>query len=123
MNEFKLKYYQDSFSGKMLVLDYINRLPSKDRTKVYKYLNYLKEQGGYLDEPYSKHIIDKIRELRVDFSNNYHRIFYFSAINKTIILLSAFLKKNDKTPSQEIQRALNNYNDAINNLDLYEEKF
>jgi len=123
MNEFKLKYYQDSFSGKMPVLDYINRLPSKDRTKVYKYLNYLKEQGGYLDEPYSKHIIDKIRELRVDFSNNYHRIFYFSAINKTIILLSAFLKKNDKTPSQEIQRALNNYNDAINNLDLYEEKF
>ena len=61
---------------------------------------------GYLDEPYSKHIKGKIRELRVDFSKNKHRIFYFTFIKKNIILLHAFSKKTPKTPISEIKKAV-----------------
>jgi len=73
-----------------------------------------------LDEPYSKHIKGKIRELRVDFSRNRHRIFYFAFIGKKIILLHAFLKKTKKTPISEIRRAEENYQDVLNNKEIYE---
>jgi len=73
-----------------------------------------------LDEPYSKHIFGKIRELRVDFSRNKHRIFYFTFVNKTIILLHSFLKKTAKTPRTEIEKAKGNYKDAVNNPQFYE---
>ncbi|MFA6305052.1 MAG: type II toxin-antitoxin system RelE/ParE family toxin [Patescibacteria group bacterium] len=121
MSEYKLRYYQNSSSGEMPVLLYLNKIGEKDRSKVYKYFDYLREQGGYLDEPYARHILNKIRELRIDFFRNRHRIFYFIAINKTIILLHAFRKKSEKTPTKEIQIAINNYHDVINNWQLYEE--
>jgi len=85
-----------------------------------KYIEYLKLHEGVLDEPYSKQIKGKIRELRVDFSKNRHRIFYFTFINKNIILLHAFLKKTPKTPLGEIKKAEQNYNDVINNPKIYE---
>ena len=50
----------------------------------------------------------------------YLRIFYFSFVGKTIILLHAFFKKTPKTPPQEIKRALDNYYDFITNQNAYE---
>ncbi len=69
-----------------------------------KYIEFLRIQKGYLEEPYSRHIKGKIRELRVDFGRNKHRIFYFVFVNKTIVLLHAFLKKTAKTPISEIKK-------------------
>jgi len=117
---YKVKFYKNSKSGFELVLEYINNLDVKNKAKVIKYIDFLAKNDGYLDEPYSKHIRDKIRELRVDFSRNRHRIFYFAFVNKTIILLHAFLKKTAKTPEKEILRASNNYKDAVNNPKIYE---
>ena len=85
------------------------------RAKVIKYIEFLRNSDGYLDEPYSKHIKDKIRELRVDFSKNRHRIFFVTVIDKKIILLHSFLKKTTKTPKQEINKAFNNYQDYLIN--------
>ncbi len=95
----------------MPVLEYINELQIKDRLKVLKYIYFIRDNKGILDEPYSKYIKGKIRELRVDFSQNRHRIFYIAVIEKKIILLHSFLKKTTKTPKQEINRALNNFED------------
>src|SRR3990167_2804147 len=111
--EYKVSFYRDN-KGKSSVLEYIDELPEKERSKVYKYIKFLKAHKGVLDEPYSKHIKGKIRELRVDFSNNRHRIFYFTFINKNIIFLHAFLKKTQKTPPEEIMKAENNYHIVIN---------
>ncbi len=65
-------------------------------------------------------IIGKIRELRVEFSKNHHRIFYFTFVRKTIILLHAFLKKTAKTPIGELQKAQENYQEVIRNPKIYE---
>ena len=81
----------------------------KERVKIFAYIELLKDRKGYLNEPYAKHITGKIRELRVDFSRSRHRIFYFTAVGKRIILLHAFLKKTSKTPNEEIGKALRNY--------------
>lgn len=120
MSEYKVKFYKDSGSGKNPVFEYVKKLDYKSKAKVLKYIEFLRINNGYLDEPYSKHIKGKIRELRIDFSRARHRVFYFTFINKTIILLHVFLKKTNKTPINEIYKAENNYNDVINNKYLYE---
>jgi phage-related protein len=84
-----------------------------------KYIEFLRENRGHLDEPYSKHIKGKIRELRVDFGKNRHRILYFAFVEKTIILLHAFLKTTAKTPVSEIKKAENNYQNVLNNPKIY----
>lgn len=113
-------YYYINHKGKEPVKEYIDRLSKKEQLKVFTYLELLKDKKGYLDEPYSKHIKGKIRELRVDFSKNHHRIFYFTFIGKKIILLSAFLKKTNRTPQKEIKKAINNYQDFLINKNKYE---
>lgn len=118
--EYKIKLYRNSKTNKSPVSSYLDNLNSKDRSKILKYIEFLKINKGYLDEPYSKHIKGKIRELRVDFSKNKHRIFYFTFIKRNIILLHCFLKKTKKTPINEIKKAENNYIDTINSPKLYE---
>ncbi|PIU10377.1 type II toxin-antitoxin system RelE/ParE family toxin [Candidatus Kuenenbacteria bacterium CG08_land_8_20_14_0_20_37_23] len=118
--EYQVKFYQNSQSSKSAVFDYVENLDLKAKAKVLKYIEFLRQHQGYLDEPYSRHIKGKIRELWVDFGRQRHRIFYVMFIKKTIILLYAFLKKTDKTPIAEIKKAENNYFDAINNQKLYE---
>ena len=118
--DYKIKFYKDSETGKIPVLEYIEKLNEKEKAKVLKYIEFLRQQKGYLDEPYSKHIKGKVRELRVDFSKNRHRIFYFLFINKTIILLHAFTKNTQKTPRNEIFRAETNYIDVLKNKQIYE---
>lgn len=112
---YKVYYYQNRNTKKVPVLTYVLGLSKKERAKILKYIDFLSLSKGYLDEPYSKHITGKIRELRVDFSHNKHRIFYFTFMEQKIILLHAFLKKTNKTPKQEIARALANLYDCEKN--------
>jgi len=119
--EYKVKFYRNSKNNKSPVSDYLDALSEKDRSKILKYIEFLKINKGYLDEPYSKHIKGKIRELRVDFSKNRHRVFYFIFVKRTIVLLHCFLKKTKKTPNKEIIKAQNNYIDVLNNHKLYEQ--
>ncbi|MCH7759472.1 type II toxin-antitoxin system RelE/ParE family toxin [Patescibacteria group bacterium] len=102
------------------IFKYIDNLPIKDKIKVLKYIEFLRENKGYLDQPYSKHIKNKIRELRVDFSKNKYRIFYFVFVKKTIILLHIFLKRTNKTPKFEIKKAEENYKMVLINKEIYE---
>jgi phage-related protein len=118
--KYTVKFYKNSKSGKEPALEYIEKLDAKSKAKVLKYIDYLLQNNGYLDEPYSKHIRGKIRELRIDSSGSRHRIFYYTFINRTIILLSAFMKKTAKTPEREIEKALKHYIDSINNPSIYE---
>lgn len=118
--EYKVKFYKDIKTGRSPVLEYIKGLPDKEISKVLKYIEFLRERKGYLDEPYSKHIKGKIRELRVDFGKNRHRVFYFIFIKKKIILLHAFLKKGLKTPTSEIKKAEENYYNVLRNPKIYE---
>jgi len=118
--EYRVKFYTDRKTGSHPVLEYLKGLPEKEEAKIAKYIEFLRVHKGYLDDPYSKHITGKIRELRVDFGRNRHRIFYFTFVAKTIILLHAFLKKTPKTPVIEIKRAQEYYQDVIQNPKIYE---
>lgn len=118
--EYRVKLYKDIKTGRSPVLEYIKDLRDKEESKILKYIEFLRLQKGYLEEPYSKHIKGKIRELRVDFARNRHRIFYFVFVKKTIILLHAFLKKTTKTPFSEIKKAEQNYQNILKNPKIYD---
>ena len=119
-SEYKVYYYQSSHTKRAPVLEYIQKIPVKDRAKIAAYITLLRDWNGRLDEPYSRYIRSGIRELRIDFARNRHRIFYIIVEGKKIILLHAFLKKTLKTPKQEIIRALNNFEDYKINKNLIE---
>jgi len=120
INEYRVKFYLDLKTKKSPALEYIKDLPEKEEAKVLKYIEFLRINEGYLDEPYSKHISGKIRELRIDFDKSHHRILYFVFIKKTIIILHAFLKKTAKTPVAELNRAEGNYQEVLKNQTIYE---
>ena len=121
MNDnYKVKFYENNNTQENPVLNYIEKLRAKEQQKILKHIEVLRENDGYLDEPYARHIKGKIRELRIGFSHNKHRIFYFILTGRKIILLHAFLKKTQKTPMSEIKSAENNYYDTLNNKKFYE---
>ncbi len=119
--EYKIKFCIDSRTRENKVFNFIEALDLKVQAKIYKYLDYLRDNKGYLDEPYARHIKGKIRELRVDFSSNHYRLFYFLVLDKVIIILHAYLKKSNKTPAKEIKKAEKNLIDCLNNLQIYED--
>jgi len=119
-SEYKVYYYRNSHTKRAPVLEYLQKLPTKDRAKIAAYVALLRDYSGRLDEPYSHYIRSGIRELRIDFFHNRYRIFYITVEEKRIILLHAFLKKTPKTPEQEIIRALNNFEDYKINKKLIE---
>ena len=118
--EYKVKFYEDPKTEKSPVLEYIESLSEKEQAKVFKYIEFLRINKGYLEEPYSRHIKEKVRELRVDFARKRYRIFYFVFVKRTIILLHAFLKKTAKTSISETKRAEENYYNVLKNPETYE---
>lgn len=78
----------------------------KIRTKFVKLLAVLKEYGPNLKRPYADVLREGIRELRVGFAGNAYRALYFFFIESSIVITHAFMKKTDKVPPEEIERAL-----------------
>ncbi|PIQ06896.1 MAG: addiction module toxin RelE [Candidatus Nealsonbacteria bacterium CG18_big_fil_WC_8_21_14_2_50_37_10] len=119
-DEYKVYYYQNSHTKRIPVWEYIQKIAVKDRGKIAAYISFLRDCSGQLNEPYGRYIRSGIRELRVEFAQNRHRIFYITVEGRKIILLHAFLKKTPKTPEQEIVRALNNFEDYKINKNFIE---
>lgn len=65
------------------------------------YIDLLSEYGLKLGEPYIKKIEDDIWELRP----MRDRILFASWYNNKFILLNFFMKKTNKTPKREIDKA------------------
>ncbi len=81
-------------------------MTNKDARIQYKqlarYIELLQENGTNLPKEITKHIEGDIWELRP--GNN--RVFYFFYTNNTYVLLHHFRKKSQKTPRREIDKAV-----------------
>jgi len=120
--EYIIIFYQNIWTKERPIDEYFERLAIKDRAKILKYLGFLRENGDYINVQFIKHIKAKIWELKVDFSHNKYRLFYFIFIRKVIIILHIFRKKTEKTPKLEISIAEKRYNEVSNNKHIYEKK-
>ena len=113
---FQIEFYNDA-QGNSPIEDFLDKLDKKAATskanrvrlkKIYEYLDIL-EKLGPIGEPYTKHLDGKIWELR-PYSD---RILFAGLIDGKFILLHHFVKKTNKTPRREIEKALTNLGDYI----------
>lgn len=104
-------------NGKVPVKEFISSLPAKLKAKAMRDIDLLRKHGNSLGEPYVKPLKGKenkgLYELRVKFSNDNARIFYFTLQNEKYILLHGFIKKTMKTPNSELERARKYMNDYV----------
>jgi len=82
---------------------FIESLPEKEIAKVIRTVELLKEFGNKLGMPHSKHIDNGLLELRIRGKREI-RIFYCFYKNKAV-LLHACIKKTQKTPVKELNKA------------------
>ena len=108
-------FYEDE-KGNKPVLEYLEQLAKtngkENRVRLKKaqdYINVLKTYGNTIGEPYMKHLDGGIWELRP----LRNRILFFYWDGNSFILLSHFIKKTQKTPKKEIEKAKRLMNDYI----------
>lgn len=101
---YRVEYYEKE-DGKIPCKEFIDSLSLKMKLKAIRSIECLEELGTNIREPYSKYIGDGIFELRIKFSSDITRIFYFFVKDKTIILTNGFIKKTKKTPKKYIEMA------------------
>ena len=106
MKEFEIVFY-DKPDGSEPAKEFLLSLDKKMRAKIVMLIELLAENGSALREPYSKHLVDGIFELRAKVGSDISRVFYFFVIGKRIVLTNGFIKKTQKAPKSEIELAKN----------------
>lgn len=100
----EIEYYKTARS-KEVVGDFISSLHKKLYAKAICDIDILSDLGTTLTEPHVKYIEDGLWELRIQFSKDIPRVFYFYPVKDSIVLLHGFIKKTQKTPRREIETA------------------
>ncbi len=115
-------FYKDK-NGKEPIRDYLACLAGKadkdSRIKLNKirdYVRILSEHGTQAGEPYIKHLDEEIWELRP----LKDRILFVGWANGSYVLLHHFMKKTQKTPAREIDKAKRELHDMIERRVDYE---
>lgn len=103
----KVYFYKDR-NGKEPVAEYLAELAKKNDkdsriklTKIRDYIKMLGQYGTQVGEPYIKHLDGEIWELRP----LRDRILFVGWANGSYVLLHQFMKKTQKTPAREIEKA------------------
>lgn len=104
MEEFEIIFYEDA-DGTEPAKEFILNLDLKMRAKMLRTIEMLKKNGNKLREPESKPLDDGIMELRAKVGSDISRVLYFFIIGKKAVLTNGFIKKTQKTPKSEIERA------------------
>lgn len=84
---------------------FFEELDKGTQSKVLYILMLLRTQDR-LPTKFIKAIRDGLFEVRVEYNSNIYRIFFIFDGNKIVVLFNGFQKKTQKTPSNEIKKAL-----------------
>lgn len=106
MEHKKLKYRSVIFYKDYFDLFFVEQ-KQKVKDKIIWTLDLI-EQLQRIPETYLKHIegTNGLYEIRVQLSSNIFRIFCFFDEGRLVVLANGFQKKSQKTPKQEIEKAL-----------------
>jgi len=91
--------------GKKPAKEFLLSLEPKMRAKLVKTIELLETNGPELRMPYSEYLGDGIFELRAKVGSNISRELYFFFSGQKAILTNGFVKKTQKTPSNELKLA------------------
>ncbi len=87
------------------VAEWFNYLDDSDKVRVGFHFDRLAALGPLLDQPHSKQLRGKLRELRFQLGGRRVRVSYWIAPGRVIVLLTVFVKKQG-VELLEVQRAL-----------------
>lgn len=99
----ELRLYETE-NGGCQVRDYLRSQSKKVRGHAGWLLTRLEEEAQELERPVVGFLEDGVYELRVIVERHQHRLLFFYHHN-VIVVTNAFLKKSDKTPPAEIEKA------------------
>ena len=82
-----------------------------------KYVLELIKQVDQVPEKFLKHITgtDGLYEVRIEYQSNIYRVFSCFDEGKLVVLFNGFQKKTEKTPRNEIEKALKLKNEYFEN--------
>ena len=105
MNE--TKKYRTIITFKSYFEDFLSKQRPKVKEKII-WTFLLIEEVQHVPETYLKHLegTDGLYEIRIQQGNDVFRIFCFFDEGKLVVLANGFQKKTQKTPKQEIVKAL-----------------
>lgn len=104
MSRFTVEFFELK-TGKRPVVDFWLSLDKKMRAKTLSMISVLQDEGNALREPFTKHLLGEIFELRICLASRTVRILFFFDYGGKIILTNGFEKKTRKTPLCEIDIA------------------
>lgn len=100
----EIKFYEDE-QGKVPVREFLDSLDIKMRQKMLRSIQALQDMGISLRMPLSEALGDGIFELRAKIGSNISRVMYFFIIGDSAVLTHGFIKKTQKTPARELEKA------------------
>ena len=102
---YKVVFY--SYNNKTPMDEILEELQKNEKleAKFFRELELL-QMFGHLEEPHVKALENGIFELRIIQGNNQARTIFFYVVRKQIIMTHGFIKKTNKTPRVELNRAL-----------------
>lgn len=92
-------------NGEIPAEEFLLSLDKKMRAKILGIMDILQEKGNQLRETYSKHLDEGIFEIRGKVGTDISRVLYFFYYEGKIIITNGFVKKTQKTPKSEIEKA------------------
>ena len=114
---YEIEFYEDE-TGYSEIIEYIKQLRQKSKSskesrinfnKIVAYLDLLEEAGTRIGEPVTKHLEGEIWELRP----LRNRFLYAYIKNGKFLILHHFIKKTQKTPKKELERAKKKLRDYL----------
>lgn len=106
--EFEIEFFKLD-SGNVPFFKFLDSLSKIERTEVLAFIEELrvvKSNNELVPNKLSKYLRDGIFELRVKHQTRITRSLYFFMRDKKMIFTNEFNKKNEKTPNEEIEKAL-----------------
>ena len=104
MPSIKVVYYKDD-DGQVLVLDFLKKIPKRERIKMIARFERLEQLGHELRRPDADYLRDGIYELRMGHGHVNYRVLYFFH-ERTVAVLAAGITKEGAVPPIEIDRAV-----------------
>ena len=101
---FQIEFYETE-KGIQPAKELLLSLDTKMRAKMVNTISILQDNGYELREPYSKYLSEGIFELRARVGSDITRVLYFFYVDSRIVLTNGFIKKTNKTPIKEIEKA------------------
>lgn len=100
-----IEIYTDQ-KGKQPVVEFLKSLSDKERVRIVKTVSNL--SNGLIPQgmPYTRFLREGIYEFRQKVHTGQVRILYFFVVEGKMVFTHGFMKKTQKTPKAEIDRAI-----------------